>query len=53
MNSKFANKRLKNQKLSELKSAEGYLVFSVPQGTKTEYLAYKLNEDKSFKKYFP
>jgi hypothetical protein len=53
MNSKFAKKKVKNQKLAELKNIEGYLVFSVPSGTKIEYLGYKLNEEKIFKKYFP
>jgi hypothetical protein len=53
MNKKFANESLKSNKLAEMKSLEGYIVFSVPKKTKIEYLGYKLNDEKEVKKYFP
>lgn len=53
MNSKFANKSLKNNKLAEMKSIEGFLVFSIPRTVRIEYLGYKLNDEKVVKKYFP
>lgn len=53
MSSKFANKRLKNNKLAEMKGMEGYLAFNIPKTAKIEYLGYKLNDEKVVKKYFP
>ena len=53
MSSKFANKSLKSNKLAEMKSMDGYLIFSVPKSAKIEYLGYKVNDEKVVKKYFP
>lgn len=53
MKKKFANKSLKSNKLAEMKSIEGYIVFSVSNKTKIEYLGYTLNAEKTVKKYFP
>jgi hypothetical protein len=53
MDEKFKNQSLKDQNLGELKLAEGYLVFSIPQKVKIDYLGYQVNEDETAKKYFP
>ena len=53
MDTKFKGKALKNQKLAELKFADGILVFSISSKVKIDYLGYNLNEDETVKKYFP
>jgi hypothetical protein len=53
MDSKFKGKGMKNQKLPELKFADGLIVFSIPSKVAIEYLGYRLNEDETVKKYFP
>lgn len=53
MDTKFKDKTLKNQKLAELKFADGIIVFSISSKVKIDYLGYRLNEDETVKKYFP
>jgi len=53
MDSKFKGKSMKNQKLAELKFADGIIVFSIPKKVSIDYLGYRLNEDETVKKYFP
>jgi len=53
MGTKFKGKGLKNQKLPELKFADGIIVFSISSKVKIDYLGYRLNEDETVKKYFP
>jgi len=53
MTSKFKGKSMKNQKLAELKFADGIIVFSIPSRVSIDYLGYRLNEDETVKKYFP
>ena len=53
MESKFKGKIMKNQKLAELKFADGIIVFSIPSKVKIDYLGYRLYEDETVKKYFP
>jgi len=53
MDSKFKGKSLKDQKLAELKFADGIIVFSIPSKVSIDYLGYRLNEDETVKKYFP
>jgi len=53
MDSKFKGKGLKNQKLAELKFADGIIVFSIPSKVSIDYLGYSLHEDETVKKYFP
>lgn len=53
MDSKFKGKSLKNQKLAELKFADGIIVFAIPSKVKIDYLGYRLDEEETVKKYFP
>jgi hypothetical protein len=53
MKTKFKGKSLKNQKLAELKFADGIIVFSISSRVPIDYLGYRLNEDETVKKYFP
>jgi hypothetical protein len=53
MNSKFADKQIKNQKLTNTKDLEGIVVFSVPNKVKKECLAYELDSGDVVKKFFP
>lgn len=53
MKTKFKGKSLKNQKLAELKFADGIIVFSISSKVPIDYLGYRLNEDETIKKYFP
>ena len=53
MESKFSKNSLKNQKLGELKSVDGIIVFAVPSQVKLDYLGYRLDENETTKKYFP
>jgi len=53
MESKFKGKSMKNQKLAELKYADGIIVFSISSKIPVDYLGYHLNEDETIKKYFP
>jgi hypothetical protein len=53
MDSKFKGKSLKNQKLAELKFADGIIVFAISSKVKIDYLGYRLDEEETVKKYFP
>ena len=53
MENKFSKNSLKNQKLGELKSVDGIIVFAVPAKIKLDYLGYRLDESETTKKYFP
>jgi len=54
MSKKLAKGAMKNTKLDAKKSfVDGIIVFNMPQKIKLEYLAYKINDDKVSRKYFP
>ena len=53
METKFKGKSMKNQKLAELKFADGIIVFAIPSKVKIDYLGYNLDEEQTVKKYFP
>jgi len=54
MEGKLSKNSMKNTTLDQKKThVDGIIVISIPKNVKPEYLAYKIDDDKATKKYFP